>query len=98
MRGILMAAVVAVAFGLAGAAPAGAVPANGVVIDQAANTLDVTENVHCRPYRHWHRWGYGRGCYGWHGGWRHHHHWHHHHRWHHHRHHHHGHGHHHRRH
>jgi hypothetical protein len=86
-----MAALVAVAFGLAGAAPAGAVPANGIAIDQAANTLDVTESVHCRPYRHWHRWGYGRGCgYGWHRGWRyhhwHHHRWHHRHHWHHHHH------------
>jgi len=24
----------------------------------------VAETVHCRSYRHWHRWGYGRDCRG----------------------------------
>jgi hypothetical protein len=81
MRRLLIAAATAAVVGLMGAPSAGAVPANGIAIDQAANTLDVTENVHCRPYRHWHRWGWGYGCRrGWHGGgwhWRHHHHHHH---------------------
>jgi len=39
-----------------------AVPINGSAIKNAAAEIGLTENVHCRPYRHPHRWGYGRGC------------------------------------
>jgi len=77
MRRLFIAVATAAVVGLTGVPSAGAAPANGIVIDRAASTLDVTENVHCRPYRHWHRWGYGYGCRrGWYGGgwyWRHHH-------------------------
>jgi hypothetical protein len=39
-----------------------AAPVNAGAIGQAAEELAVTETVHCRPFRHWHRWGYSRGC------------------------------------
>jgi hypothetical protein len=84
MRGFLIALLAAAAIGLAGTSPTVAVPANGVVINDAANAARLVEDVHCRPYRHWHRWGYGYGCrygyrsYYWrghrHGYWRGHHH------------------------
>jgi hypothetical protein len=86
MHRLFVAAAGAAFLGFAGLSAADAAPANGIVIDKAANTLDATENVHCRPYRHWHPWGFGHGCHG--GGWGHHHHWrrhHHHHHHHHHR-------------
>jgi hypothetical protein len=41
-----------------------AAPISASVIKQAAEAIAVGETVHCRPYRHWHRWGYGRGCRG----------------------------------
>jgi hypothetical protein len=41
-----------------------AAPISASVIKQAADEIAVAETVHCRPYRHWHRWGYGRGCRG----------------------------------
>jgi hypothetical protein len=41
-----------------------AAPISPRVIQQAAEQIAVAETVHCRPYRHWHRWGYGRGCGG----------------------------------
>ena len=41
-----------------------AAPISGSVIKQAADEIALAETVHCRPYRHWHRWGYGRGCRG----------------------------------
>ena len=41
-----------------------AAPISPSVIKQAADEIAVAETVHCRPYRHWHRWGYGRGCHG----------------------------------
>ena len=41
-----------------------AAPINGSVIKQAVDEIAVGETVHCRRYRHWHRWGYGRGCGG----------------------------------
>jgi hypothetical protein len=39
-----------------------AAPINGAAIGDAAAEIGVIENVHCRPFRHMHRWGYGRGC------------------------------------
>ena len=84
MRGFLIALLAAAAIGIAGTSPTVAVPANGVVINDAANAARLVEDVHCRSYRHWHRWGYGYGChygyrsYYWrghrHGYWRGHHH------------------------
>jgi hypothetical protein len=39
-----------------------ATPINAAAIAEAAEQLNITESVHCRPFRHWHRWGYSRGC------------------------------------
>ena len=41
-----------------------AAPISAGVIKQAADEIAVGETVHCRRYRHWHRWGYARGCGG----------------------------------
>ena len=41
-----------------------AAPISPSVIKEAADKIAVAEPVHCRSYRHWHRWGYGRGCHG----------------------------------
>jgi hypothetical protein len=30
----------------------------------ATDALGNAALVHCRPYRHWHPWGYGTGCHG----------------------------------
>jgi hypothetical protein len=30
----------------------------------AIEAMESSTLVHCRPYRHWHRWGYGSGCHG----------------------------------
>src|ERR1700742_4808424 len=49
---------------LAGSSGAIAAPIDGNAIKAAAEQIGVGESVHCRPFRHWHRWGYGRGCSG----------------------------------
>ena len=54
--------VLGVAF--AAAPSAMAAPINGSAIKAAAEQIDIGESVHCRAWRHWHRWGYGRGCRG----------------------------------
>lgn len=48
----------------AGSSGAIAAPINGSAIAAAAEQVGVSENVHCRPFRHWHPWGWGRGCRG----------------------------------
>jgi hypothetical protein len=30
----------------------------------ATEAMNNSALVHCRPYRHWHPWGYGTGCHG----------------------------------
>jgi len=50
------------AFWIASSFSVVAAPVNGPAIRDAAAEIGVTENVHCRPFRHPHRWGYGRGC------------------------------------
>jgi hypothetical protein len=47
---------------LAGTAPSIAAPVSPGAIQQATEGMQLTETVHCRPFRHWHRWGFGRGC------------------------------------
>ena len=47
---------------LLGTGAAMAAPISAAAIGEAAEQLNVTESVHCRPFRHWHRWGYSRGC------------------------------------
>jgi hypothetical protein len=29
---------------------------------KAADAVAITEPSHCRPWPHWHQWGWGRGC------------------------------------
>ena len=66
MRTILFAMIATAAIGLSATTGASAAPANGAVIDTAAQAIQVTEQVHCRRYPHWHRHGiphrFGRGC------------------------------------
>jgi len=40
---------------LAGTGASVAAPINAAAIGEAAEQLNVTESVHCRSYRHWHR-------------------------------------------
>ena len=47
---------------LAGTGVALSAPISAAAIGEAAEQLNITESVHCRPFRHWHRWGYSRGC------------------------------------
>src|SRR4051812_32847402 len=47
---------------LAGSGVSVAAPGSPGAIGEAAETIGLSESVHCRPYRHPHRWGYGRGC------------------------------------
>jgi len=58
--------VLAGGIGLIGAASSSAAPANGPVIDTAANALLSIDQVHCRkyPHRHWGAkpHGLGFGC------------------------------------
>jgi hypothetical protein len=42
-------------------ATATTLPAAAGLVD-ARDAVNLTEDVHCRRYRHWHRWGYSRGC------------------------------------
>jgi hypothetical protein len=70
MRSLMMTMVAAAGIALAGTSGATAAPANGAAIADAANTITINEPVHCRPYRHWHPWGFGRGCGRIYGPWR----------------------------
>jgi len=47
-----------------GSTGAMAAPASGGAIKAAAEQIGLSESVHCRPWRHWHPWGWGRGCRG----------------------------------
>ena len=49
---------------LAGTSGTIAAPINGSAIAAAAEQVGVGESVHCRPFRHWHPWGWNRGCRG----------------------------------
>ena len=65
MRSIILSAVAAISIAIAGTSASVAAPANGIVIDKAAGTLQLAEPVHCRSYLHahpgWHGWG--TGCF-----------------------------------
>src|SRR5437870_5000754 len=49
---------------LVGSSGAIAAPISGSAIAAAAEQIGVGESVHCRPFRHWHPWGWARGCRG----------------------------------
>src|SRR4051794_21964312 len=55
---------VGAAAALVGSSGAVAAPINGSAIAAAAEQVGVGESVHCRPFRHWHPWGWSRGCRG----------------------------------
>jgi hypothetical protein len=56
LRLIAFAAVTAAAVGLYGVSAASAIPANGVVIGEAATATQATQEVWWRRRWHWHRW------------------------------------------
>ena len=66
MRSILIAMAAVAGIGFVGVNYAAAAPVNGAVIDNAANAMPPSEQVHCRWYPHRHRnnipHGWGRGC------------------------------------
>ena len=64
MRIACSAILVAGAALLAGSSGSIAAPVNGGAIKAAADGIGIGESVHCRPFRHWHPWGYSRGCRG----------------------------------
>src|SRR5256885_7436480 len=64
MRIACSAVLIAGAALLAGSSGAIAAPASGGAIKAAADGIGIGESVHCRPFRHWHPWGYSRGCGG----------------------------------
>ncbi|HVY59442.1 MAG TPA: hypothetical protein VHA77_16445 [Xanthobacteraceae bacterium] len=59
-RKFLLATLVLVGAALAGLSSATAAPISGGL--GAALAGSAAEPVHCRPYPHWHPWGYGTGC------------------------------------
>ena len=64
MRIVCSALLVAGAALFAGSSGAIAAPANGGAIKAAAEEIGISESVHCRSFRHGHRYGHGfsRGC------------------------------------
>jgi hypothetical protein len=66
MRTTLLAAIAAAGIGIIGTSTAPAAPINGQVIDKAAQTTAMVDQVHCKWYPHRHRGknphGWGRGC------------------------------------
>ncbi len=49
---------------LVGSSGAIAAPISGSAIAAAADQIGFGESAHCRPFRHWHPWGWSRGCGG----------------------------------
>ena len=68
MRATLIAMAAVAGITVVGVGSMSAAPINGGVIDKAANTGALTDQVHCRWYPHRHRnkipHGWGRGCGG----------------------------------
>ena len=75
MRVFVLAAVAAV--GILGSSAASAIPANGIVIDQAAATAPLTQEARWYGYHHhWHGYHHHWRAWHWHGHhWRHRHWW-----------------------
>src|ERR1051326_6099206 len=62
---LIFAAAAGLTFGSLGASGASAMTsASPAGVRAAAEAMDSSALVHCRPYRHWHPWGYSRGCGG----------------------------------
>src|ERR1044072_3550532 len=66
MKIMSSALLIAGAVWLSGSSASIAAPIDASAIRAAADEVGIGETVHCRPFRHWHRWGYGRGARG---GW-----------------------------
>ena len=66
MRTIFFAMIATAGLALTASTGTSAAPANGAVIETAAQAVQVTEQVHCRRYPHRHRGaiphGFGFGC------------------------------------
>ena len=60
MRMIAFAVVTAAAVGFYGVSPASAIPANGVVIGEAAAATQATQRVWWYRWHTWHRWHHWR--------------------------------------
>src|SRR5947208_10581880 len=65
MNTIVFAAAASFAVGCVGTFGANAMmPASSTGVRLANEATVNSALVHCRPYRHWHPWGYGTGCHG----------------------------------
>jgi hypothetical protein len=64
MKTIVFAAAASFAVGCVGPFGANAMPASSSGVRLANEATVNSALVHCRPYRHWHPWGYGSGCHG----------------------------------
>ena len=64
MKTMSSALLIAGAVWISGSSASIAAPIDASAIRAAADEVGIGETVHCRPFRHWHRWGYGRGCRG----------------------------------
>ena len=66
MRIVCSALLVAGAALFAGSSGSIAAPVNGAAIKTAADEIGISESIHCRSFRHGHRYGHGfnRGCRG----------------------------------
>jgi hypothetical protein len=65
MRSTIVAVLAAVGFGFVGTSASLAAPVNGAVINDAATTLQMTEQVHCVPgwpHHHPRYWRRSDGC------------------------------------
>ena len=62
---MIFAGAVGLTIGCFGAFGAGALTSiSPAGVRMATEAIDSSTLVHCRPYRHWHPWGYGTGCHG----------------------------------
>jgi len=61
---MIFAAAVGLTVGCLGASGASAMTSiSPAGVRVATEAMDSSTLVHCRPYRHWHPWGYGFGCH-----------------------------------
>jgi hypothetical protein len=65
MKTLVFAAAASFAVGCVGTFGANAMmPTSSAGVRLAHEATVNSALVHCRPYRHWHPWGYGTGCHG----------------------------------
>ena len=62
---MIFAGAVSLTIGCLGASGASALTSiSPAGVRMTTEAMDSSTLVHCRPYRHWHPWGYGTGCHG----------------------------------